>query len=78
MANFRIDELSPAGAEFFNDSENFLEDLTDEELNLEGGYYQVPPSLVNVNVNPLINVQITQNNFQFTQNNFQNSANNNR
>jgi hypothetical protein len=34
MAKLKISELSPAGSELFQDSENFLEELSDRELGL--------------------------------------------
>ena len=33
MATITISNLSPIGSELFNDSENYLHDLTDDELN---------------------------------------------
>jgi hypothetical protein len=32
MATITISDLHPAGADFFSDSENYLNDLTDDEL----------------------------------------------
>lgn len=37
MAKLKISELNPAGSELFQDSENFLEELSDRELNLVAG-----------------------------------------
>ena len=37
MAQLKITELNPAGSELFQDSENFLEELSDRELNLMAG-----------------------------------------
>jgi soluble P-type ATPase len=37
MAKLKITELNPAGSELFQDSENFLEELSDRELNLVVG-----------------------------------------
>jgi len=37
MANITISELRPAGTELFLDSESFINELTDEELNLTKG-----------------------------------------
>ncbi|MEY2856102.1 MAG: hypothetical protein RLZZ74_411 [Cyanobacteriota bacterium] len=37
MATLKISELNPAGAELFQDSENFLEELSDRELGLVVG-----------------------------------------
>ena len=39
MANIEINELKPAGAELFSDSEGFMNELSDSELaNINGGY----------------------------------------
>lgn len=37
MAKLKITELNPAGSELFQDSENFLEELSDRELGLVVG-----------------------------------------
>ncbi|WP_033366594.1 hypothetical protein [Mastigocladopsis repens] len=38
MANIKISELRPAGAELFQDSESFLNELTEREMwGVEGG-----------------------------------------
>lgn len=38
MASIKINELRPAGSELFQDSESFLNELTNEELGtVEGG-----------------------------------------
>ncbi|MDZ8241874.1 MAG: hypothetical protein RMZ69_32855 [Nostoc sp. ChiQUE01a] len=37
MATIKIHDLSPAGSELFHDSESFLNELTDEELGVNGG-----------------------------------------
>jgi hypothetical protein len=37
MANIKISDLSPAGSGFFQDSESFLGDLTEDELGIRGG-----------------------------------------
>ncbi|MFN6562229.1 MAG: hypothetical protein RMY28_020890 [Nostoc sp. ChiSLP01] len=37
MATIKIHDLSPAGSELFQDSETFLNELTDEELGVNGG-----------------------------------------
>jgi soluble P-type ATPase len=37
MAKLTISELSPAGAELFEDSENFLEELSDREVGVVVG-----------------------------------------
>jgi hypothetical protein len=41
MANITISELRPAGADLFSDSESYLNDLNDNELdNVAGGWRQ--------------------------------------
>ena len=41
MANIEINELKPAGAELFSDSEGFMTELSDSELhNINGGEAQ--------------------------------------
>jgi hypothetical protein len=37
MAHIKISDLSPAGSQFFQDSESFLGDLTEDELGIRGG-----------------------------------------
>jgi hypothetical protein len=37
MATIKIVDLSPVGSEFFADSESYLNELTDDELNLTQG-----------------------------------------
>lgn len=37
MATIKISDLHPTGANLFQDSENYLNELTDEELNLTQG-----------------------------------------
>ncbi|MBC1236968.1 hypothetical protein VF14_33345 [Nostoc linckia z18] len=37
MATIKIHDLSPAGSDLFQDSESFLNELTDEELGVHGG-----------------------------------------
>jgi|GEM_PF-3124480 len=40
MANIEINELKPAGAELFSDSEGFMTELSDSELhNINGGAF---------------------------------------
>jgi hypothetical protein len=38
MANITISELRPAGADLFSDSESYIHDLGDHELNNYGGF----------------------------------------
>ena len=37
MATIKISDLHPTGADLFQDSENYLNELTDEELGLTQG-----------------------------------------
>lgn len=37
MATIKISDLHPTGADLFQDSENYLNELTDEELDLTQG-----------------------------------------
>ena len=37
MANIKISELHPAGAELFQDSESFLDELNEREMSITGG-----------------------------------------
>lgn len=37
MTNIELSELNPAGSELFQDSENFLQELTEEEMEGIGG-----------------------------------------
>ncbi|MEH1853590.1 MAG: hypothetical protein V7L11_18400 [Nostoc sp.] len=37
MANIKINNLNTAGSDLFNDSESFLNELTDSELNMTQG-----------------------------------------
>lgn len=40
MANIAISDLRPVGANLFQDSESFLNDITSEEMtNLSGGFF---------------------------------------
>jgi hypothetical protein len=41
MATLKISELNPAGAELFQDSENFLEELSDREIGLVVGGLEI-------------------------------------
>ena len=45
MANIKIHDLRPTGSELFHDSETFLNELTDEDLGVEGGSVTVSISL---------------------------------
>ncbi|MCC3416504.1 MAG: hypothetical protein JGK24_15100 [Microcoleus sp. PH2017_29_MFU_D_A] len=37
MATIKIADLTPIGSEFFTDSESYLNELTDDELNMTKG-----------------------------------------
>lgn len=37
MADIKINDIKPVGFELMDDSENFLSDLTDSELDVVGG-----------------------------------------
>lgn len=39
MATIHINNLNPAGSDLLNDSESYLEALSDADLNLQGGIY---------------------------------------
>ena len=55
MARLQISELRPAGSELFQDSESFLEDLSERELDfVAGGMDGNSPITVVVNIsNPI-------------------------
>jgi hypothetical protein len=41
MSTLKISELRPAGSEFFNDSESYLNELNEQEIGaIEGGGYK--------------------------------------
>ena len=42
MANIAISNLHPAGYDLFSDSEQFINDLSSEELNIQGGFISRP------------------------------------
>ena len=47
MASIKISNLQPAGSEFFNDSESFMNELTDSEIaNTQGGLTIVPITVI--------------------------------
>ncbi|WP_293075286.1 hypothetical protein [Moorena sp. SIO3H5] len=37
MADIKVNDLKPAGAELFADDESFINELTNDELNIIGG-----------------------------------------
>jgi hypothetical protein len=41
MANITISNLQPAGLNLFSDSEGYLNDLTETEQNIQGGFWWV-------------------------------------
>jgi hypothetical protein len=42
MANIKLHDLSPVGSEFFQDSESFLNELTNDELvGVQGGLLSI-------------------------------------
>lgn len=45
MASIKINDLRPTGSELFHDSETFLNELTEEELGVQGGLASVTISL---------------------------------
>jgi hypothetical protein len=53
----KISELKPSGSALFQDSESFLEDLSDEDIAVVGGFNIA----LNNNLNLLINLQISHN-----------------
>jgi hypothetical protein len=38
MATIKINNLNTSGSDLFNDSESYLTELTEEEMNLTGGF----------------------------------------
>lgn len=60
MTIIRISEISPAGSELFQDAESFLNELTDEEMDILGGkgrHYKVHTVVTiysnNIRITPL-------------------------
>jgi hypothetical protein len=49
MANIKISELQPAGSELFQDSESFLQELNDREMDVFGGNFSGFESVVSAN-----------------------------
>ncbi|MDJ0675017.1 MAG: hypothetical protein QNJ36_06515 [Calothrix sp. MO_167.B42] len=37
MANIKVNDIKPAGTQLFNDSESFLEEITEEFVYIQGG-----------------------------------------
>ena len=46
MANIKIDNLRPTGTELLSDSESYLTDLNQDELNIQGGFTWVIPIVI--------------------------------
>jgi len=42
MANIAISNLSPSGFDLFNDSESYLQELSEQELSVQGGLMITP------------------------------------
>lgn len=63
MPQIKISELFPAGSELFQDSENFLNELTDDEMTLIGGARRSVnlQSVANVNINVTANTVFSAN-----------------
>ena len=38
MASIKISELRPAGSELFSDSESYISELSEGELDIQGGF----------------------------------------
>ncbi|NEP34869.1 hypothetical protein [Moorena sp. SIO3B2] len=37
MANIKVNDIKPAGADLFTDDESFINELSNDELNIVGG-----------------------------------------
>jgi hypothetical protein len=46
MAKIQVNDLSSTGLELFSDSENYLKDMSEQELNTHGGIWFLTPPLV--------------------------------
>lgn len=55
MAELKITELSPSGFELFQDSESFLEDLTDNDLDNINGAGSQGMTLISIHSNSIHN-----------------------
>jgi hypothetical protein len=42
MASIKLNDLSPAGSDLFADSESYLSDLTEDDLEVHGGAISTP------------------------------------
>jgi hypothetical protein len=56
MSDLNIFELTPAGSELFDDSENYIQDLTEEEMDVAGAKSW---GITGINVNASINGDIS-------------------
>jgi hypothetical protein len=59
MATIKIVDLRPVGSEFFADSESYLNELTDDELNLTQGGSTLVCSVVTITIVSLISMTAT-------------------
>jgi hypothetical protein len=59
MATIKIVDLRPVGSEFFADSESYLNELTDDELNLTQGGSTFVCSVVTITIVSLISMTAT-------------------
>ena len=48
MASIKINNLQPAGSDLFSDSENYLNELNDQELDLVNGGFFTPSITITV------------------------------
>lgn len=48
MTHITISDLHPAGSNLFADTESYLKALSDEDLNLQGGFSPSPASLPSI------------------------------
>jgi hypothetical protein len=54
MATIKISDLHSAGSELFMDSESYLNELTDEELNMaHGGFITTPYCVIALSVSTI-------------------------
>lgn len=50
MATIQINALNPAGSDLFTDSESYLKELTDAELNTKGGLFLTTVSPISISL----------------------------
>lgn len=58
MSIIQILELSPAGTELFQDSESFLTELSDQEVEILGGGFIITSVVQSIDINSLVTVSI--------------------